>query len=107
MARKEAIRQPIQRRPAGTMAGHPTNDPEYHNSKQTPLHWAGRNGTPQTVSRLLHHGADMDDLANLGSPLHYAAGSNGYDTVEKLINNQANMDRRDANEGTPLHWAAR
>lgn len=77
------------------------------NSGQTPLHIAGRSGPPEAIHTLIRHGADVEDLANLGRPLHYAAGFNGYDTVEALINSQANVNSRDANDETPLHWAAR
>ena len=77
------------------------------NSRQTPLHWAGRAGTPQTIHSLIHHGADVGDRANLGTALHYAAGFNAYDTVEALINSQSDVNKRDINDETPLHWAAR
>ena len=77
------------------------------NTGQTPLHSAARSGPPETIYAFIRHGADIEDLANLGRPLHYAAGFNGYDTVEMLINSQANVNSRDANDETPLHWAAR
>lgn len=76
-------------------------------ARETPLHWAGRSGPPETIYRLIRHGGDVEDLANLGSPLHIAAGFNGYDTVEALIKSQSNVNKRDVNGETPLHWAAR
>jgi len=81
-----------------------------YDEKQFSLVLAALNGKTEAVTRLIRHGANINDpskyLYSHGTPLHHAVGSGSLDTVKLLIDAGANFNAVDtAWNGTPLGWA--
>ncbi|KAL6634312.1 hypothetical protein ACP70R_026983 [Stipagrostis hirtigluma subsp. patula] len=75
-------------------------------SGDTPLAYAVRFDSVNTVKYLLDHDADPDKPDRNGStPLHLAAGGGNRDIVKLLLSKGANVDSF-CRAGTPLHIAA-
>ena len=79
----------------------------------TPLHWAARRGSSQTVSLLLAHGADPFLLTEneKRGPLHLAAMANSTLCLQQLLNYRVankilDINAKDTYFGTPLFVAA-
>ncbi|KMT09008.1 hypothetical protein BVRB_6g137160 isoform A [Beta vulgaris subsp. vulgaris] len=74
---------------------------------RTPIHFASKCGSVQSVLLLIIHGADID-MADIDgkTALHYAAG-NGWERIAMLlILCSANVNAKDKLGNTPLHHAA-
>jgi len=72
----------------------------------TPLAYAVRSGTLDTVQYLLDHDANPDKPNGKGStPLHLAAAGGNCEMLKALLSKGANVDSF-CNTGTPLHMAA-
>jgi len=78
--------------------------------KWTPLHGAIYSGTPSIARTLLEHGANPNELDNLGATALHFASREGWGEevtfVELLLEYGANVDARDKKGWTSLHEAA-
>ena len=78
--------------------------------RNTPLHFAAKEGRAKTVKLLIDAGATIDAREDklLATPLHYAAEKGDAKTVKVLIDAGATIDAREGKLlATPLHFAAR
>ncbi|MDP1835123.1 MAG: ankyrin repeat domain-containing protein [Chlamydiales bacterium] len=82
----------------------PVNIPGSH--KQTPLHFACRNGNPEVVRLLLDNGAKVAAKTDEdATPLHDACQSGVVETVKELIARGADITIKGRWAGTPLQCA--
>lgn len=73
---------------------------------ETPLIHATRQAHLQTVTYLLHHGADPSVASSLGAtPLHHAAGIGNLDLMKLFLSKGVDVES-ESDAGTPLIWAA-
>lgn len=74
------------------------------------LHYAASSGNPQTVSRALECGLDVNGVDSSGwSPLHWAAGSSWSNTniIEQLLAAGCDQSLKDHDGFTPVELALR
>lgn len=84
-----------------------TNVDIVDSSGYSPLHYASRTGSLQTVKYLVESGANVNLLTrgNLSSPLHRASQQGHSEVVEYLLKNGANASLQDLDGLTALHKA--
>ncbi len=81
---------------------------EHYRERNSPLHWAAKNGDPDLVKLFISNSADVNARGSYGQrPLHEAVNCNHYDAAKLLINNSADVNAGDRYDNTPLHAAAK
>jgi len=75
--------------------------------RETPLHWAARNGHTDLARLLIEKGALVNARDNCQqTPLHFVARNGHTHLASLLIEKGADPNARDNWKQTPVHWAA-